>query len=175
MPHRAIRRAAAFCSLALAVGACTDRTPLEAELQPPNALLSSTLTSLLECSTTTGWSATVDIGPEGFQFSGDGVRITVPPRAVPEPTRFTITVPASRYVEFRMKANGWDGYVFQQPITVRLSYDRCLTASLLGGLGVWYVDGETRRPLEFKGGSDDRLRRRLTFRTDHLSGYAIAN
>jgi hypothetical protein len=175
MPHPSLRRGAAFLTLALLAGSCADRAPLGVELDEPAHALLSPLTKLLECPAPAGWSESVVIGPDGFRFNSGGVRLTVPPGAVPAPTEFTITVPASKYVEVRIIAKGWDGYVFQQPVTIAMSYDRCLNPSLLGSLAIWYIDGESKDLIQYKGGSDDRPGRRLSFRTDHLSGYAIAN
>ena len=42
-------------------------------------------------------------------------------------------------------------------------------------LTVWYIDSETKAPLENMGGVDEKLTRTITFVTSHLSEYAIAN
>ena len=87
-----------------------------------------------------------------------------------------MTVPASKYMEIDVSALGVAHLLFQTPATITLDYARC-TNEQLGDepLSVWYLDPLTHRPLEDMNGVDDRLAKRITFTTGHLSGYAIAN
>jgi hypothetical protein len=55
-----------------------------------------------------------------------------------------------------------------------VSYARCSSAALpAGSLDAWWIDDETRAGLGVMLGVDDRQSKRLTFITDHLSGYAV--
>jgi hypothetical protein len=177
MQYRTTSGAVGAAALVLIVAAaCADTT---APIQPPEAPAAAALPAmarLLECPLSNGWSASVTVGPEGGSWGQRGVRVSVPAGAIPEPTTFTVALPASQYVEIRVTADGHSGYQFLKPVTIDIPYDRCdLETGLDGDLFVWYIDGETKLPLEFMGGINDRGRRTVRFQTDHLSGYAIAN
>jgi hypothetical protein len=131
---------------------------------------------LLVCPTSWTQTARETIGPEGGKIGVAGSSITIPPGAVPSPTEFEVVVPASPYMEVEIHPVGMDSYLFAVPATVKISYARCPadampTDAALQGV---YIDGATNRVLERMGGDADKVSRKLSFHTWHLSGYAIA-
>lgn len=170
---------------ALAVAACSDAptSPSNAASRSvptaANAALvsaaSSTGSQYLSCPSTQSFSASKVIGPRGGIVAVDGSALAIPPGAVPTPTRFTLTVPASDIMEIDAHADGVDHYVFQRPVIITIDYSRCArTVDQLPSFSAWYFDPTTRSPLSWMGGVDDRLSHRLFFATGHLSGYAVS-
>lgn len=129
--------------------------------------------SLLVCPSSEERVYTFTVGPEGGVLSGRGIEVVLPAGALSESTEFRAVVPASSYVEVDITANGQEHFDFLKPVTVTIGYGRCDDVS--GLLSVWYIDGDQKTMLEDMGGVDDRLSRKITFSTTHLSGYAIAN
>jgi hypothetical protein len=137
------------------------RAALDGEEAPP---------TFLTCGVAAPARASAVIGRTGGVLRVDGHALLVPPRAVPRPTRFTITVPASPFLEIDISAEGRDDYRFARPVAVTISYARCDPASLPDArLEAWWVEGNDG----VIAGVDDRRSRRVTFLTDHLSGYAV--
>ena len=165
------KRAAAVLAFALLAG-CTEQAPTE----PETALVSAqSEPSLLECPTNQTKSATAVVGALGGTVSVDGSRITLPPGAVLEPTTITLTVPASKYMEVDITANDAEHFDFVLPATVTISYARCNRSNInQAPLTVWYIDSVLKTLLQNMGGFDNKLLRTVTFTTDHLSGYSIA-
>jgi hypothetical protein len=101
--------------------------------------------------------------------------MAVPPGAVSEPTTFTMSVHGMPAVRVDIRAGNADHYVFQRPVTIAIDYSRCGSAAdNLPTFSAWYVDNSGNTLLQDMGGLDDRANRRITFATDHLSGYAVA-
>jgi hypothetical protein len=167
-------------ALAATLAACADAptrlvSPLVAD-QSPAALASSQAGegTLLSCAVATPATATAVIGPNGGTIAVDGASIRIPGGAVPVPTSFTVTVPATPFVEVDIRAAGFDHYVFRHPVFVTLSYARCDLASLDGRtLGASWVDSQTRALLGVKNAVDDKKDQQVKLLTDHLSGYAV--
>ena len=104
-----------------------------------------------------------------------GHSVLVPGGALLGPTSLTITEPASNIVVLRIQANDAQHFQFEAPVLVTISYARCHRRSLdQGALEVWYIDEATGELLENMGGVDNPLLRTVSFWTNHLSGYAIA-
>jgi hypothetical protein len=115
------------------------------------------------------------IGVLGGTVGVDGSRITLPPGAVLEPTTITVTVPASKYVEIDVSANGAEHFEFLVPAAVTISYARCTRSDINAKvLSAWYIDSVLKTLLQHMGGVDNKITRTVTFTTDHLSGYSIA-
>lgn len=134
-----------------------------------------TSAELLECPSDTTLTASGVIGPLGGTLQAGGTSLTLPPGAVLLPTPFTLTVPASRFVEVEIHAGDAEHFVFVIPATITISYARCpAELAAASQLRAWYIDSVTNALLEYMGGQDDKASHRLTFRTGHLSGYAIA-
>ena len=178
---RFLRLAAA--SLALALAACSDG-PTAPPAQPvaapesPSSLLGLNLLggpTYLQCPNYTTTSATGVIGPLGGVLSLGEYVVNIPEGALLSTTLFQITVPASRYMKVDVSAVGVDHFLFQKPISVTVDYSRCPASATEGkDLEVWYVSPLLNFPLDNMGGVNDPANRRITFSTDHLSGYVIA-
>jgi hypothetical protein len=161
---------AAVLAVAAALAGCSESTP-----QAVTAPQFSTAVALVECPESQARSTRGVLGPAGGAVTLDGHSLVLPAGAVAELTEFTITVPASRFVEVRVKADGQDGFEFLEPVTITVSYERCARASWGSRpLQVYKIDPDTRELLRAMGGVDDRLTRRVTALSDSLSGYAIA-
>jgi hypothetical protein len=102
--------------------------------------------------------------------------ITIPAGVLTVPTLFQVTVPASNYMEIDVSAVGFQSFLFQQPVTITIDYSRCNRNDInQETLHVYHIDPVTKQLLEDMGGVDDKLSRRITFTTSHLSGYAVAD
>jgi hypothetical protein len=147
---------------------------VNASVAVPGAVTASSTASLLACPATTTESASAVIGPRGGIVGVAGSALVVPPGAVPRATNFTFVVPASPVVQVEIHAAGVEHYAFDRPVAVSISYARCSDAQLPAtSLGAWWVDSSTLSQLGVMAGIDDRSHRRVTFITDHLSGYAV--
>jgi len=129
----------------------------------------------IKCETEETLSTTATITPLGGIVSIGGTTISLPAGAVLAPTTFTVTVPASRYMEVDISAAGTDHFLFEQPVVVTIDYSRCTHPKSLRPLTVWYWDSGTGELLENMAGVDNKLVRTMTFTTTHLSGYVIAD
>lgn len=166
--------------LALAAGAfllasCTEDT--RSTLAPDEALFASNSSAtLVECAADTTRSVTATIGALGGSIQLGAHRMSLPLNAVTLPTEFTLTVPASKYVEVDIRANGQEHYQFNAPVELTVDYSRCTRSNIdldKTSLGIFYIDGATKAILEDMGGVDDKTTRTVTTTTDHLSGYAV--
>lgn len=166
-----------FAVLALLAGAaasCADSPAAPPTAPRPASLARFSGAAPLQCPVATPTSATATIGAVGGILEAGGHRVIIPANAVLFPTRFTLTVPASRYVEVDVKAAGLEHFEFLQPVVLSLSYARCARTDIdRENLRIYYVDSDTREILEDKGGADNKLTRTVTTVTDHFSGYLI--
>lgn len=171
---RRITIAATF--LLVAAAGCADHPAAPRPTEESAALLSDTEIEFLHCPSATDRSVTGTVGTLGGSLAVDGHRFTLPPLAIAEPTTFTMTAPASEYVELEIHAHGYDSFQFLLPAEIEISYDRCEHEDIEhGALSVWYIDGLTGELLEFMGGVADADARSVTFSSGHLSGFIIAN
>lgn len=156
------------------VSACHE--PVAPTKQTAIFASSSASSTLVECPTDQTTSSSALVTPLGGTVSAGGASISIPAGAVLVPTTITVTVPASQYMEIDITAAGSEHFTFQSPVTVSVSYARCTRSDIdKSPLSIWYIDSGTKALLENMGGSDDKVARRITFITDHLSGYAVAN
>lgn len=175
MPNTRNAATAVMVALFTAVAACADSGG-ELPLEPAAAELASTSSTLLECPTNETLSVTDTLGLLGGTVTLDGHAITLPYGAVAFPTELTLTAPAGQYVELDIRANDLESFEFQEPVSIRISYDRCTRNNTADDLlTAWYIDSATKALLEDMGGTDDKEARNVTFSTDHLSAFAIAN
>lgn len=167
----------------VALAACSDNSPLAPSSGTPSseiALSRSAATSevsaegLLACPSTRTLSASKVISARGGFVTAGGSALVVPPGAVKGATRFTITVPASRYMEVDISAAGREHYTFQSPVYVSISYERCAGQIDASTLSAAYIDTDDKRVIQWMESTDERLSSRVTFQTGHLSGYALA-
>ena len=161
-----------------ALGACSDQQPTEPR-RPTAARLDALLSSgprLVECHSDESATASAPIGVLGGVVSIGGTSVTVPEGALGAETNVELTIPASRYVEIRLKADDQEHFSgFLKPVVVTIDYSRCNRSDLLTKpLSVWYIDSDTKELQERMGGVDNKLTQSITFTTPHFSGYAIA-
>lgn len=172
MPFSSSHRCGAvFAAILLAAG-CGEPGPTELTGEQ-DAVSSGPV--LVECpvNVTTSVTKTLDLLGGTIQLGGHS--LTLPVGALLLPTEFTLTVPASRYVEVHVTANGEHGFEFLEAAAITISYERCTRGNIAGGvLTAYKIDPATKALLKHMGGADDTLLRRVTFSTDSLSGYAIA-
>jgi hypothetical protein len=167
-------RPLAFPAAALALVACSEgaqRSPLA----PPEAaqLATTTGATLIECPTDTTRSISKTIDLLGGTLELDGHKIVIPEGAVLVATEFTLTVPASNYVEIGVKADGAEHFQFEEPVSMTISYERCTRSNIeKSDLRIFYIDSDNAI-LEEMGGTDDKTARTVSTSTDHLSDYAI--
>lgn len=158
--------------------ACTDAgSDASATFDPLSpAVQRVTEHTLLECPVEHSVSTSGAVGLLGGTLGLAGVSLEVPLGTLALPQRFRMEIPASQYMEVSISAIGFGHYLFAGPVTVTIDYSRCSDSVLARGpLTVYYIDEVTKELLQNMGGVDDRANRRITFTTDHLSGYAIAN
>ena len=174
--HIPSRYAGVLCSFLLLAG-CADTSPTDVgELADPSASAISSGPVLVECPTDVTRTVSRTIHPlAGGTIELDGHSLTVPALALVLPTEFTLTVPASRFVEVHVTANGEHGFEFLRTAGMTISYARCTRDNIdKVALSVYKIHPESRALLKGMGGSDNELLRTVTFSTDSLSAYAIA-
>jgi hypothetical protein len=182
-PGPSTLRLCSFLALTLATVACSDlgTGPDLAVAGRARGNLSGDLSTvqtaqLVVCPTQDVASARAIIGPEGGSVGARGSTMSIPAGAVPEPTLFEVITPVSRFMELEIHAVGQSAYRFARPVSITINFSRCpgdsipATAILKGA----YIDTVTDQVLELMGGAVDKNGRKLTFFTDHLSGYAVA-
>ncbi len=162
--------------LAGALAACAPDAGPSRLTAPAAPSLSTTYgATLVECPTSETHTATATVGPTGGVVSVGAHRMVVPPLAVVGLAKtFTLTVPASNYMEVQIRAGNQEHFQFLKPVSVTLDYSRCTRNNIeKRDLRVLYVDPVTKQILQDMGGVDDKNARTVTIDTDHLSGYAI--
>ena len=177
MPSKALKQRISLLALvALAAGGCQDSTV--APTPQPEALRTSSTygATLLECPVGVTRSTSATIGLLGGVLELDGHRLVIPAQALLLPTEFTLTVPASNYVEIDVRAAGHEHFDFLEPVALTISYDRCTRSNIDDEtLRVYHLDDGSKAILEDLGGSDDKALRAVTTSTDHLSDYALGS
>jgi hypothetical protein len=138
--------------------------------------LNETSGTLLQCPDSTSGSATGVIGALGGTLSVGGTSVVIPADAVLSPTSFTLSVPASPYMEIEVTAGGSNHYVFGKPVIVTIDYGRCGGGGLLSPPHqVWNIDPVTKALIEKMAGVDIQIAHTVVFTTIHFSGYAVAD
>lgn len=171
LPNRALP--ALFLSVLLAFTACDRPESTEVPSEPETA--SVTAARLLDCPSSVTRSTSGEVGLLGGVVSLAGTLVSVPPEALLSPITLEIGIPASQHLLVELGVNGQEHWQFLLPVTVTIDYSRCRVGLFAPPVTVWNVDPETGELLEHMGGVDNRLLRKVTFLTDHFSGYAIAN
>ena len=186
MSHKLVRPLALAATL-FVVTACSDASQIagpDASTSAVEARTAATQTSsplassaqLLVCPSSQSFTATAIIGREGGTLSVGGATMTLPRRAVNRPTLFTMTVPASQYVEVEIVAENRPHFNFDKRVSITLDYSRCGADAAADSkpLAAWHIDPSSKRLIEQMPGRDDRRSNSVSFGTDHLSGYALA-
>jgi hypothetical protein len=156
--------------------ACADKAPT-APAEGPSSLLGGLFGApkLISCQTDVTESSTAVLDALGGTVSVAGSSIVIPAGGLLEPTRITLTVPASKYMEIEITANEQEHFDFLKPATVTIGYSRCSRSDISWKLlSAWEIDPETKALLQNMHGIDNKLTRTVTFVTGGLSGYAIA-
>lgn len=167
-------RAVLFLSGVLVATACDTPEASEVPTEPQLATLASA--TLLPCPGGETRAVTGLVRLFGGVVSLGGTRVVAPIGAVLGAAEITIGMPASEHMRVDLSVNGQEHWQFLLPVTVTIDYSRCPAEAIgEGPVSVWLIDSETGELLQNMGGIDSRLLRRITFVTDHFSGYAIAN
>ena len=159
--------------VAPALTACDRPEPAEVPSAPEEASIATA--ALVDCPTDETRASSATVSLLGGVVNRLGTIVSVPPEALLAPITLDVEIPASQYMLVELGVNGEDHWQFLAPITVTIDYSRCQIGLLDPPVHVWNVDPATGDLLEHMGGVDNRLLRRVTFTTDHFSGYAIAN
>jgi hypothetical protein len=171
-----VRRFFASVAIAAALTACSEPTTAPSfDESPPSLSGTEAAPSLLRCQRTffdITWGL---VGPLGGLLSLDGHSIVVPPLALDRLALITLRTPSTRFIEIEARVNGRDHFQFAQAVTVTLDYSRCRPWELgPEPVTVWQIDPDTKAFIQDMGGVDDRANKRISFTTDHFSGYAVA-
>jgi hypothetical protein len=163
--------------VALALVGCSDAAtrPESGRIDPDTTGIAQR--RLIECPTDQPSASSGIIGALGGTVAAAGTSISLPAGSVPVLTSLLInlTVPASTYMEIDITANGLATFLFAKTVTVTIDYSRCPTSVTQGKtLTVWQIDPQTKLLIQNMNGVNDPAQRRMTFTTNHLSGYAIA-
>jgi hypothetical protein len=130
---------------------------------------------LIECPTTQTSTNSGLLGVLGGTIAAAGTSISLPAGSVVLGTLIRVTVPASTYMEIDVTANDLASFLFLRPVTITIDYSRCPTSVTAGKtLTVWHINTQTKALIENMNGVNDPVQRKMSFTTDHLSGYAIA-
>lgn len=171
-------RASAPLAAAAATLVLASCAPDAGRISAPESALATSTTygaTLLECPASTTRSVSADIGVLGGTLQLDNHRLHVPRGAVMgQARRFTLTVPASNYMDVEIRADGNAHFQFDAPVSVTIDYSRCTRSNIdKQNLRIFYIDPVTKQILADMGGVDDKTNTIVTTDTDHLSGYAI--
>jgi hypothetical protein len=136
----------------------------------------STAPRLLKCTSLVTEMGTFLADPLlGGSLTVAGTSVNVPPGGVLEPTLFVLTIPASKYMEVDVSADGLTSFLFDKPSTISIDYSRCpASATQDRTLKVYHINPISKTLLEDMNGVDDKAARKITFSTDHLSAFGVA-
>lgn len=164
----------AFPAVLVAAVACNEPAATDPSLD--GQMAQSVSATLVECPSDVTYSTSETVLALGGSVALRGHEVRLPTGAVIGPTTIGLSEPASQYMLIDLSANGQEHFQFQSPITITISYARCTRSNIdKAPLSVWLVDPSTGALLQNMGGVDDKSSLRITFQTDHFSGYAIAN
>lgn len=172
---------------ALALFGCSEAStrPEEGGVRPDTTQRPDTATApdtsgiaqrrLIECPTTQSFTSSGLVGVLGGTIAAAGTSITLQPGSLLVGTVITVTVPASTYMEVDITAGDVLSFLFLKPVTITIDYSRCAPSVTAGKtLTVWHINTQTKALIENMHAVNDPVLRRISFTTDHLSGYAIA-
>jgi hypothetical protein len=163
--------AVAVLSAGILLSAC-DRDTVVAPHAPQ---FSSSSPVLVECPQNSTQSATAVLGPLGGMLALNGHKLTLPPGAVLSPTEFVMTALEGKYVEIAITAGGRSGFAFLEPVELTIDYSRCTRSNFANTpLRIVKLRKATKEIIKDMGGTDDKVARVVTTRSDSLSSYAIA-
>jgi hypothetical protein len=129
------------------------------------------------CPTNESASASAVVGPLGGVVTAlpTATAILLPAGSLLSATTVDVTVPASQSVVVEIVANGAEHFTFALPVTIVLDYSRCTRSDILSDeLSVYVYDPVTGQLGEKMVSVDNKLLRRITFATGHLTSYVVA-
>lgn len=158
----------------LLLAACGDSPTSERFTATPQ--FGSSGPTLVECPSDTTLENEGEIGPLGGEVTLENHRLVLPELAVSLPHQFRLVEPAGKFMELRVTVDGQESFAFDETVTITLDYSRCTRSNIdHTSLTVWKIDPVTKELIKHMGGVDDPTARTVTFRTDSLSTYVIAD
>lgn len=172
--NRSARLLALAIGMAFAASACDEASsPHEPGMEPQ---LTSSGPVIVECPSDNTIAAEGEIGSIGGELTLAKHKLALPKLAVVGPHQFRLEESASKYMELSVNANGQESFAFQKAVSITLDYSRCTRSNIdHTSLAVWKIDPVTKELLKYMGGVDDPIARTVTFTTDSLSTYVIAD
>lgn len=172
--ERLSTRASALLTAAFILAACGDGSGPTA-LTPAGASMASSGPVLVECPVDYEISTTGKLGATGGTIRLENHELNLPSQALSSPKEFRVAAPISNYMELSVNEAEQGSFQFNKPVTITIDYSRCTRSNIdRAPLSVWQIDPATKALLEFMGGVDDKENRTITFSTDHLSTFSIA-
>lgn len=166
--------AATAALVALGLAACGE-APTDAALAPDQPSFASSGPVLVECPVDSSIATTGTLDASGGSIRLLNHELALPLLAVSGPTSFALEAPVSNYMELAVTANGAESFQFNKVVNITIDYSRCTRSNIdKAPLSVWQIDPVTKALIEPMGGVDDKESRTITFQTDHLSTYSIA-
>jgi hypothetical protein len=173
MPGKAHVRAALSAAAILVVAACDADRTTPTILEPQ---YSSSGPVLVECPSSESASAEGTLGATGGSITLKNHRLSLPLQAVTSPTKFRLSENPSKYMELDLRAGDQASFGFNKPVSITIDYSRCTRSNIdKGPLSVWKIDPATKALLKQMNAVDDKTGRTITFASDSLSTYSIAN
>ena len=172
---KAVRILAVLAAICLVAQSCSEppaspAVPTVAAHSGSGSLLEST--GLLQCSELPFASETKWIGPAGGMLTAGPHTLTIPPGALDEWTRITMSAPTGRGINaVHFEPDGLD---FDRPAALTMSYSNC---NLLGKLlpkRIAYTDDDYEKVYYFLQSLDNIFSKRVTGKLDHFSDYVVA-
>src|SRR5688572_3965768 len=125
---------------------------------------------LLSCPASQTYSESRWIGPFGGTLRVGPHTLTVPAGALKSYERISATAPRGNYAEVRFEPHGLK---FAKPVYLTMSYEDCGLLRSAPAPRIVYTD-ENRNILETFVSLPDFWRKTVTAKTDHFSGYILA-
>lgn len=153
---------------------CTDGAD-PAALGPNDPSFASSGPVLVECPVEYEVSTTGELGATGGTIRLHDHELSVPAQALTRPQGFRMVAPVSSYMELSVHPGQGGPFEFKKPVTITIDYSRCSRSNIdKAPLTVWQIDPDTKALLENMGGVDHKESRTVSFTTDHLSTFSIA-
>jgi hypothetical protein len=184
MARGALIRAFILAALAAAFTACSEpatapsvdesKPPLTEENNPDPPPQQDGL-ALIQCAKADFDFKWALLGPLGGLLSLDGHSLLIPSGSLLNLALITLKQPATTFVEVDVRVNFRPHFQFAKPVTLTLDYSRCDASEIgEGPVSVVEINPFTKAILREVGGVDNRDAERISFETDHFSGYAVA-
>jgi hypothetical protein len=127
-------------------------------------------TGLLHCTDETYASDTLTVGPGGGELDAGPAELVIPPGALTGTVTIILEALEDTVRAVRLLPQG---LVFQQPVSLVMSYDSCQTFGNKAAKRVAYLS-DAFVVLEYVPSSDDQQLKQVVGQLSHFSNYAIA-